>query len=149
MTCISPISLELVSDINGFLDYDVRNHPTLRRAAVPVGIRIGEQFNVYHGESSKSGATWLGGVEKSLRAWLEVQASALKAKNEVAEKLLAKLALIGRVAEGGLYGGQIYCAGVPDACLLGSQLGQGFGIMGWELVGNQKYIVFREARVSC
>ena len=53
----------------GFRDYDVIGHPTLRRACVPLNIRRGQNFNIYHGESSKSGAKWLGNLEKSLAAW--------------------------------------------------------------------------------
>ncbi|WP_132834089.1 hypothetical protein [Pseudomonas sp. 460] len=53
----------------GFRDYDVIGHPTLRRACVPLNIRRGQNFNIYHGESSKSGAKWLGNLDKSLAAW--------------------------------------------------------------------------------
>lgn len=60
---------KLHSSAHGFRDYDVIGHPTLRRACVPLNIRRGENFNVYHGESSKSGTKWLGNLEKSLAAW--------------------------------------------------------------------------------
>lgn len=58
---------------HGFHDYDVKGHPTLRRVCVPVGLCKGDHFNVYFGESSKSGAKWLGTLEKSLRAWTDEQ----------------------------------------------------------------------------
>lgn len=61
--------IKLHSSAHGFHDYDVIGHPTLRRACVPLNIRRGENFNVYHDESSKSGAKWLGSLEKSLSAW--------------------------------------------------------------------------------
>jgi hypothetical protein len=61
--------IKLHSSAHGFRDYDVIGHPTLRRACVPLNIRRGENFNVYHGESSKSGTKWLGNLETSLAAW--------------------------------------------------------------------------------
>lgn len=57
----------------GYHDYTIVDHPTLRRACVPTDIRIGDTFNVYHGESSKSGALWLGDLEESLVGWLNDQ----------------------------------------------------------------------------
>lgn len=63
-------SLTLQSSEHGFLDYDATGNTTLRRACVPISIRNGESFNVYHSESSKSGAVWLGSLSKSLSAWL-------------------------------------------------------------------------------
>lgn len=65
------LNLKLVSSENGFEDYDVVDHPVLRRVCVPNGIRKGQHFNVYHSESSKSGAKWLGSLERSLTKWLE------------------------------------------------------------------------------
>ncbi|WP_020190744.1 hypothetical protein [Pseudomonas putida] len=64
-----PFQIKLHNSEHGFRDYDVIGHPTLRRACVPLNIRRGENFNVYHGESSKSGTKWLGNLEKSLAAW--------------------------------------------------------------------------------
>lgn len=155
MTTSHPITTTLHSSSNGFHDYDVIGHPVLRRVAIPHGVMKGEQFNVYYGEGSKGSAVWLGDIEKSLEAWLGQQALTLviKPKNDVAQKLLAKLAEAGRTVEPGYFGGHIYCAGVPvkdmpDACLLGTQLGEGFGLMGWEQIGPQRYIVFRDAHVS-
>ena len=98
---------------------------------------------------------WRGGIEKSLEAWLSLHAltNTLKPKNDVAQKLLAKLAEVGRTIEPGCFGGHFYCVGVPvkdlpDAFLLGSQLGECFGGMGWEQIGPQRYIVFRDAHLS-
>ncbi|MDU8351054.1 hypothetical protein RYA05_03990 [Pseudomonas syringae pv. actinidiae] len=61
----------LVTSEHGFHDYDVKDHPVLRRACVPVDIKKGQRFNVYFGESSKAGAVWAGNLEKSLAEWLE------------------------------------------------------------------------------
>jgi len=52
---------------HGYQDFDIDGHPTIHRACVPNGIRVGELFNVYHDESSKSGALWVGTLETSLR----------------------------------------------------------------------------------
>jgi hypothetical protein len=65
--------VKLHSSEHGFNDYDVVNHPVLRRACVPAGIRKGDHFNVYHGECSKSGAKWLGDLKSSLSSWLSEQ----------------------------------------------------------------------------
>ncbi|WP_137887567.1 hypothetical protein [Pseudomonas sp. 2FE] len=61
------ISAVLVASSNGYQDYDIQGHPCVRRACVPNNIRRGETFNVYHGESSKSGAVWDGDLASSLR----------------------------------------------------------------------------------
>ena len=52
---------------HGFQDFDIDGHPVVRRACVPNSIKKGEHFNVYHGESSKSGAVWTGTLGDSLR----------------------------------------------------------------------------------
>lgn len=149
------IVTSLHASSNGFHDYDVIGHTLLRRVAIPHGIKEGEMFNVYYGESSKAGAVWRGGIEKSLEAWLRLhaQSHSIKPKNEVAQKLLAKLAEAGRSVEAGYFCGDTYCAGVPvndlpDACLLGTQLGEGFGMISWDQIGPRRYIVFRDAQVS-
>ncbi|SIQ98394.1 hypothetical protein [Aquipseudomonas alcaligenes] len=61
------ISAVLASSEHGFDDFDVTGHACVRRACVPHGIQLGDQFNVYHGESSKSGCMWDGGLISSLR----------------------------------------------------------------------------------
>lgn len=71
-----PFQIKLHRSAYGFRDYDVIGHPTLRRACVPLNIRRGENFNVYHGESNKSGTKWLGSLEKSLAAWRTNELSA-------------------------------------------------------------------------
>jgi hypothetical protein len=76
MTSTTPIQLQHVTSVHGYHDYDVIAHPILRRACVPLNIRKGQFFNVYHGESSKTGVKWLGGLEKSLAAWLQENAEA-------------------------------------------------------------------------
>lgn len=65
------LNLNLVTSEHGFHDYDVNDHPVLRRACVPVDIKKGQRFNVYYGESSKAGAVWTGNLEKSLQEWLK------------------------------------------------------------------------------
>lgn len=69
------LNLHLVSTEHGFRDFDVIDHPVIRRATVASDIRKGDYFNVYHGESSKAGAKWFGNLEKSLAVWLTIQAS--------------------------------------------------------------------------
>lgn len=66
------LAVRLISDENGFQDFDIEGHPDLRRACVPNGIKKGERFNVYHGESSKSGAVWTGDLLASLRKFASV-----------------------------------------------------------------------------
>lgn len=61
------LSARLVCDKHGYQDFDIEGHPTVHRACVPNGIRVGQQFNVYHGEGMKSGAIWTGTLEGSLR----------------------------------------------------------------------------------
>lgn len=156
MTLQAALKIELVSDENQQLDYDVLNHPVLRRAKVPHGIRIGEQFNVYHGESSKGGAVWRGSVEKSLTDWLASQppeAKALTPKNDIAKALLTKLAELGHVPEPGYWATSKYCVGVyvadaAEAMRLGSALGDAVGRVSLDQLGRQQYIVFTEALVS-
>ncbi len=156
MTNLPAIKTELVSDENGFLDYDVIAHPVLRRAAVPSGIRIGEQFNVYHGESSKSGAVWRGSVNTSLKSWLEAQpkeVGGLKAISDVAKALVPRLAELGYQAAPGYWCGRTFCLGVAveniaEACRLGSLLGSEVGGVEWDRQGHQQIVVFRDAIVS-
>ncbi len=61
------LSVRLVCDKHGYQDFDIEGHPTVHRACVPNGIRVGQQFNVYHGEGMKSGAVWTGTLEGSIR----------------------------------------------------------------------------------
>ncbi len=61
------ISAQLVASEHGFSDYDISGHPCVHRACVPHDILRGDYFNVYHGESSKSGCRWDGELIRSLR----------------------------------------------------------------------------------
>lgn len=61
------ISSRLVCDKNGYQDFDIEGLPSIRRACVPNGIKVGQQFNVYHDETRKSVAIWTGTLEASLR----------------------------------------------------------------------------------
>jgi len=56
----------LTCNKNGFNDYDILEHETIRRACVPHGIKKGEMFNVYYGENSKTGIIWRDQLIKSL-----------------------------------------------------------------------------------
>ncbi|GAB0079361.1 hypothetical protein I4I80_02770 [Pseudomonas syringae pv. tomato] len=60
----------LFTSDHGYQDYDIKGHSVLRRACVPHDIKKGETFNVYHGESSKSGVKWTGALPDSLHEWL-------------------------------------------------------------------------------
>ncbi len=66
------VSLSQVSRAHGFDDYDVINHPSLRRICVPHTVKRGERVNVYYGESSKEGAVWKGSPEETLIAFAAV-----------------------------------------------------------------------------
>lgn len=61
------ISAELSSSEHGFDDFDVAGHPCVHRACVRHDIQVGDVFNVYHGESSKSGLVWDGSLLSALR----------------------------------------------------------------------------------
>lgn len=70
------ISVVLASSEHGFDDFDVTGHACIRRACVPNGIKPGDHFNVYFGESSKGGCRWDGELISSLQSFIapEVQA---------------------------------------------------------------------------
>lgn len=61
------ISAQLVADEHGYNDYDIAGHACVHRACVPHDMQKGDYFNVYHGESSKSGCRWDGDLISSLR----------------------------------------------------------------------------------
>ena len=60
------------------------------------------------------------------------------------------------VPSGGYFGGHTYCIGIPvrnvaAAFNLGAAMGAettDFGSIGFDVIGNQSYVVFRDARVS-
>ncbi len=72
------VSLSMVSRGRGFDDYDVINHPSLRRICVPHTVKRGERVNVYYGESSKEGAVWKGSPEETLIAFAAVAGQRLE-----------------------------------------------------------------------
>lgn len=77
----------------------------------------------------------------------------MRAKNEVATKLLDKLSELGVDARPGYFNCPNYCVGIPvatprDAVVLGTALGGGYGQIGWDRVGHQDIVVFRDALVS-
>ena len=49
-----------------FRDYDVTGISDIHRAVVPYGIKKGQYFNVYRGESTKNGCKWMGNLQYSL-----------------------------------------------------------------------------------
>ena len=58
-------SCTLATNKNGYYDFCV-SHSDINRACVPKDIQIDDQFNVYHGESSKSGIKWKGDLLSSI-----------------------------------------------------------------------------------
>lgn len=56
-----------VSSKDGFTDYDVKGLPFVHRCTVGHGIKQGDIFNVYLGESAKLGVKWKGDLQKSLQ----------------------------------------------------------------------------------
>lgn len=67
---VEELEFVLVTSDHGFQDYDIKGHSVLRRACIPHDIKKGENFNLYHGESSKSGVKWTGALSDSLHKWL-------------------------------------------------------------------------------
>ncbi|HRL95516.1 MAG TPA: hypothetical protein PK873_18445 [Pseudomonas sp.] len=65
------ISAQLVTEEHGYKDFDIAGHPCVHRACVPHDIQKGDYFNVYHGESSKSGCRWDGDLIRSLRKFAD------------------------------------------------------------------------------
>ena len=72
------VSLMLVSKKNGFDDFDVIGHSSLRRICVPHTIKRSDRVNVYYGESSKEGANWKGSPEETLIAFAAVAGQRLE-----------------------------------------------------------------------
>lgn len=62
------LKTELVNSEHGFDDYDVKGHSSIKRACVPNDIKVGDMFNIYHGESSKSGVIWRGNLPASIKS---------------------------------------------------------------------------------
>jgi hypothetical protein len=60
------ITSVLTCNKRGYNDYDILNHPLIHRAKVVPGLKKGEVFNVYYGESSKMGVAWKGELLLSL-----------------------------------------------------------------------------------
>lgn len=72
------IEANLVSSEHGFDDFDVCNLPHVHRACVGHGIKNGDIFNVYCGESTKLGGVWCGEVVKSLANFAETHTAYLE-----------------------------------------------------------------------
>lgn len=64
------MQFKLVSKDHGFDDFDVLNHPIIKRVCVPHSIRHGERFNVYCVEGVKLGAVWRGTVDRSMEGFV-------------------------------------------------------------------------------
>lgn len=72
------MAFELVSSEHGNLDFNVINSAPIHRVVIPQDIKCGDIFNLYHGESSKAGISWVGkfgckdydvkDIERSIRA---------------------------------------------------------------------------------
>jgi len=60
------IETTLVSTEHGFEDYDVTGHSSITRACVPHKVKVGDTFNIYHHESSKSAIIWQGDLLASI-----------------------------------------------------------------------------------
>lgn len=58
-----------------FRDYDVTGYGNIYRAAVPYGIKPGQYFNIYRGESTKNGCLWMGSLDFSLLKLLAIESS--------------------------------------------------------------------------
>lgn len=67
-----PIRYKLVSTKNGYKDYNVIGHHTLRRLKVPNNVKINDVINMYHGESTKTGLIWKGDILSSIQNAISV-----------------------------------------------------------------------------
>lgn len=65
------VTLRVADDSHSFWDYDVIGHGSVRRVTVSKFMKRGDTFNLYHHSGAKSGATWLGSLEASLKAALD------------------------------------------------------------------------------
>lgn len=66
-TLTKPIEITLVTTVNGFLDFNVKNAGTIRRVTIPLNIKPQGMFNIYYGDGhyvphSKQGGLWQGKV---------------------------------------------------------------------------------------
>ncbi len=50
--------------------YEVEGYGDIHLAKVPYGIREGDMFNIYRGESTKNGCVWKGNLQHSLLFFL-------------------------------------------------------------------------------
>ncbi|QIR16636.1 hypothetical protein [Shewanella aestuarii] len=69
-----PISFaieEHFSKMFNLLDIDIEGYQDIRRAVFSRNIKDGQMFNVYHGQSSKSGAIWKTDLITSLKIFTE------------------------------------------------------------------------------
>lgn len=56
----------MVTDKNGYRDYEITGFFSVHRACVAPNIKVGDIFNVYYDKSSKHGVEWKGDLKTSL-----------------------------------------------------------------------------------
>jgi hypothetical protein len=61
------VRYKLVNTRNGYKDYDVIGHHTLRRIKVPHTVKHNDVINMYHGKSTKTGLIWKGDIISSIQ----------------------------------------------------------------------------------
>ena len=60
MTINNSMQFTAIPTERNLLDFDVKGAGSIYRATLPIDIKYGDTFNIYHGKSSKSSAVWLG-----------------------------------------------------------------------------------------
>lgn len=80
---VQNIKLQITSSENGFDDFDVIDHPEIRRVKLGHNLERGDVFSVYGPESTKRGATWRGNIEASLASFLLISADQIQVSREM------------------------------------------------------------------
>lgn len=57
----------------GFEDYDVNGHPRVKRICIGRNLKQGDIFNVYEFSGRKTGGTWKGTLQASLKEVLDTE----------------------------------------------------------------------------
>lgn len=60
------MKITLISSEHDFFDYNISDAGSIYRACVSATIKVGDIFNIYHGDGKKSGVIWKGSLEKSI-----------------------------------------------------------------------------------
>ena len=66
---VRKVELQLLTDQNGYRDFDIAGMAGIRRACPGLSMKNGDIFNVYATSGAKYGAEWHGGLEASLAAF--------------------------------------------------------------------------------